>query len=115
SAPVAADMVTMGTPTSSPDAGIVGAVSELKTAFAPGQFFELEGEGLLARSGFEDMTGGCRIAAAPTPKIGAATPAKVAYETYVRNPDEPSSLIEFAGKFAAYASSYATKTTVGRA
>ncbi|MET0784761.1 MAG: DUF6603 domain-containing protein [Leifsonia flava] len=115
SAPVAADMVTIGTPTSTPDSGLVGAVSELKTAFAPGQFFELEGEGLLARSGFEDMTGGCRIAAATTPKVGTATPAKVAYRTYVRNPDEPGSLIEFAGKFGVYASSYATKTNVGRA
>ncbi|KQO97711.1 hypothetical protein ASF30_15030 [Leifsonia sp. Leaf264] len=115
SAPVQADMVTIGTPTSTPDSGLVGAVSELKTAFAPGQFFELEGEGLLARSGFEDMTGGCRIAAATTPKVGTATPATVAYQTYVRNPDEPDSLIEFAGIFATYATSYATKTNVGRA
>jgi len=115
SASVKADMVTIGTPTATPDSGLVGAVSELKTAFAPGQFFALEDESLLARSGFEDMTGGCRIAAATTPKVGTPTPATVAYQTYVRNPDEPSAMIEFTGAFATIASSYATKTNVGRA
>ncbi|MDY7528274.1 MULTISPECIES: DUF6603 domain-containing protein [unclassified Cryobacterium] len=115
SASVKADMVTIGTPTATPDSGLVGAVSELRTAFAPGQFFALEGESLLARSGFEDMTGGCRIAAATTPKVGTPTSATVAYQTYVRNPDEPSAMIEFTGTFATIANSYATKTNVGRA
>lgn len=115
SASVKADMVTIGTPTATPDSGLVGAVSELKTAFAPGQFFALEGESLLARSGFEDMTGGCRIATVTTPKVGTPAQATVAYQTYVRNPDEPSVMIEFAGAFATIASSYATKTNVGRA
>lgn len=115
SSPVKADMVTIGTPLATPNAGLVGAVSELRTAFAPGQFFELEGESLLARSGFEDMVGGCRIAAATTPEVGASKPSKVAYQTYVRNPAEPSAMLEYAGAFAKLASSYATKTNVGRA
>jgi len=115
SSPVQADMVTIGTPVATPNAGLVGAVSELRTAFAPGQFFELEGEALLARSGFEDMVGGCRIAAATTPKVGASKPTQVAYRTYVRNPDERSVLVEYTGTFATLASSYATKTNVGRA
>lgn len=115
SSPVTADMVTIGTPTATPNSGLVGAISEVRLGFAPGQFFDLDGEALLARSGFEDMTGGCRIAATTTPKVGASVPTKVAYRTYIRNPDHNESLIEFTGQFATMSSLYATKTNVGRA
>jgi len=114
SSPVKADMVTLGTPVSTANAGLVGAVSEVRTAFAPGQFFELEGESLLARSGFEDMVGGCRIAAATTPKVGASKPTKVAYRTYIRS-DDPVVLLEFHDLISTLPSSYAARTVVGRA
>lgn len=85
SSPVKADMVTLGTPTMSQITAT--AVSELRTAFAPGHYFALEGEQLLARSGFEEFQGGIRIAASTTPVIGAAKPVDVSYKIYLRGPD----------------------------
>jgi hypothetical protein len=50
---VQADMVTMGMPSSS--AGEAAAISVVRSPFPPGHFFDLEGEQLLARSGFEEL------------------------------------------------------------
>jgi hypothetical protein len=105
--PVTADMVTLGAPTSS--TGEAAAVSELRTPFAVGHFFDLEGEQLLARSGFEELPGGCRIAATTTPALGAAQGGRVAYRTYVRNEDDrfrpelraDLAVASFAGRYAA--------------
>jgi hypothetical protein len=112
--PVKADMVTLGMPTSS--AGEAAAVSELRTPFAPGHFFDLEGEKLLARSGFEQLQGGCRIAAATTPKIGGNATENVSYRTYVRDPDNRlSALPRETWKFARFGSAYVRTSNVGRA
>ncbi|MDQ0576724.1 DUF6603 domain-containing protein [Agromyces albus] len=115
SSPVKADMVTMGTPASPTNTELVGAVSEVRTGFAPGHYFDLEGEGLLTRSGFEDLVGGCRMAAATTPKVGASVPTEVTYRTYIRNPDAPSTLLEKVLDFAMLSPDYAARTAVGRA
>ncbi|OUS97411.1 DUF6603 domain-containing protein [Rhodococcus sp. NCIMB 12038] len=80
--PVTADMVTLGTPTMSQSEA--AAVSELRSAFAPGHFFALEGEKLLAQSGFEEFQSGIRIAASTTPVIGAEAPVTVSYRIYLR-------------------------------
>lgn len=113
SSPVAADMVLLGTPTST---GAVAAISELRTAFAPGQYFDLAGEKLLARAGFEDLVGGCRIAAATTPTVGAARTGTVTYRTYVRRRDTPKTLdLQAALRYAAVSSIHAAATEVGRA
>jgi hypothetical protein len=109
--PVTADMVTIGTPTST--AGDAAAVSELRVPFPPGHFFELEGEQLLARSGFEDLQGGCRIAAATTPKVGASTTAEVAYRTYARNPVQGGRLT-LDRKVLQFADAYVAASNVGR-
>jgi len=111
--PVTADMVTLGAPTSS--TGDTAAVSELRMPFAVGHFFDLEGEQLLARSGFEQLPGGCRIAAATTPKVGATASERVAYRTYVRNEDDrlkPDLRADLA--FASFAGRYAGQSVVGR-
>lgn len=80
--PVVADMVTLRTPTMSHlDAA---SVSELRSRFAPGQFFALEGEALLARSGFEEFQCGIRIAAPTTPVIGDDEQVDVAYRIFLR-------------------------------
>ena len=113
--PVKADMVTLGDPTTSE--GLLAAVSEARTAFAPGQYFDLAGEKLLARSGFEDLVGGCRMAAATTPVVGTAAQADVAYRTYLRNPDRNapgSRLLQFQGTFA-ITTEFAGATLAGRA
>lgn len=111
--PVTADMVTLGMPVSS--AGEAAAVSELRTPFAPGHFFDLEGEKLLARSGFEELQGGCRIAAATTPKLGAKAQENVAYRTYVRNEaDRLLPDLRENWKFAAFGSAYVRTSNVGR-
>lgn len=114
SSPVKADMITIGTPEST-NAELVGAVSEVHTAFSPGHYFDLEGEKLLARSGFEDMVGGCRMAAATTPKVGPSVDGQVEYHTYVRNPHERSELIDFDLPIAMPGWEYAERTVVGRA
>ncbi|SDB81764.1 hypothetical protein GA0111570_103339 [Raineyella antarctica] len=113
SSPVAADMVMLGTPSST---AVVAAISELRTAFAPGQYFDLDGEQLLARSGFEDLVGGCRIAAATTPKVGADQRGEVRYHTYIRRHDDPKALdLQDEMRFAAVATHHAAATNVGRA
>lgn len=114
SSPVKADMVTIGTPTSS-NADLVGAVSEVQTAFSPGHYFDLEGEQLLARSGFEDMVGGCRMAAATTPRVGPSVNGQVEYHTFVRNPEEPKVMIGVTLSLAMPDWRYAERTAVGRA
>ena len=112
--PVTADMVTLGAPTST-TSGQVAAVSELRMPFAVGHFLDLDGEKLLARSGFEQLPGGCRISAATTPKVGATASERVAYRTYVRNdddrlkPDLREDLV-----FASLAGRYAGQSVVGR-
>jgi hypothetical protein len=111
--PVKADMVSIGMPFST--AGEAAAISELRVPFAPGHYFDLEGEKLLARSGFEQLPGGCRIAAATTPKVGSTAKEQVAYRTYVRASDDRSkgTLMEDL-KFAAYGAAYVASSTVGR-
>lgn len=111
--PVSADMVTLGAPVST--AGPAAAISELRMPFAVGHYFDLEGEKLLARSGFEQLPGGCRIAAATTPKVGATAHERVAYRTYVRNEDEwfRPELLEGVA-FAAFKGAYAAQSVVGR-
>ncbi|RXZ67250.1 DUF6603 domain-containing protein [Agromyces albus] len=111
--PVEADMVTVGDPTTS--AGQLAAVSEARTAFAPGHYFDVEGEQLLARSGFEDLLGGCRMAAATTPKVGASVDTDVVYHTYVRNPDDRLVLTEFLGAFETISTVFAGTSLAGRA
>lgn len=85
SAAVSAHRVAMGLPQTS--TGAVAAVSTVTAPFAPGQFLALEGEALLARSGFDDMPSGCRIAAATTPTHGTAVAASVTWDTYFREED----------------------------
>lgn len=113
---VKADMVTIGDPSTS--AGALAAVSERRTAFAPGHYFDLAGENLLARSGFEDLVGGIRMAAAITPKVGSRVDKQVVYTTYVRDPDADRlspRLVKFPGIFAAIPSAYASTSLTGRA
>ena len=72
-------------------AGPVGAVSTVTAPFAPGQFQALEGEALLARSGFDDLPSGCRIGAATTPVAGKPETRDVRWRTYFRDEDaEPT-------------------------
>ncbi len=85
-AKVKADKVSMGVPTST--AGDAAAISPLLTGFPPGHFFDLKGEKLLSRAGYEDMQGGCRIAMATTPKVAATATDEVRYHTYVRDENE---------------------------
>jgi hypothetical protein len=113
SSPVKADIVTMGMPASS--AGDMAAISELRTGFPPGHFFDLDGEKLLARSGFEDLQGGCRMATATTPKLGASAQEDVAYRTYVRNPDDRFKADLTPWTFAKLAGAYAASSNIGRA
>lgn len=97
--PVTADMVTLGTPVAG---GLsAAAISELNVPFSPGHYFDLVGEALLARSGFEAMPGGCRIAAATVPVTGAARKADVAYRTYVRSEADDRLGLQVPWNFAA--------------
>ncbi|HWH95694.1 MAG TPA: DUF6603 domain-containing protein [Baekduia sp.] len=88
SAGVTAHRVTMGLATTS--AGPAGAVSTVNAPFSPGQFLKLEGEALLARSGFDDLPSGCRVGAATTPVSGTAVHADVHWHTFFREEDTPS-------------------------
>lgn len=88
SSAVTAHRVHLGLPTTS--AGPAGAVSTVVAPFAPGQFLELAGEALLARSGFEDLPAGCRIGAAATTVHGTARTGTVRWRTWIR-PDPDSS------------------------
>jgi hypothetical protein len=86
SAGVTAHRVTMGLATTS--AGTAAAVSTVTAPFSPGQFLTLEGEALLARSGFDQMPSGCRVAAATVPVAGKSEPADVRWHTYFREQDQ---------------------------
>lgn len=107
--PVAADMITMGAPRTS--AGDAAAISALLAPFPPGHFFDLEGEKLLSRAGFEDMQGGCRVAMATTPLCGLSQTEEVAYRTYVRDQDAP---LEVDWGFARYGAKYVAGSVAGR-
>jgi len=85
SAGVTANRVAMGLASTS--AGPAGAVSTVTAPFSPGQFLALEGEALLARSGFDDLPSGCRVAAATVPVSGTAVNAEVRWHTYFRDDD----------------------------
>lgn len=111
--PVKANMVTIGDPSTS--AGALAAVSERRTAFAPGHYFDLTGEQLLSRSGFEDLIGGVRMAAATTPRVGSPDDEKVTYRTYVREDQSSSRLVEFNGAFATIPSAFVSVSLTGRA
>jgi Family of unknown function (DUF6603) len=113
SSPVKANMVTIGTPSSS--AGEMAAISEARTGFPPGHFFDLEGEKLLARSGFEDLQGGCRMATATTPKLGASAQENVAYRTYVRDPNDSLKAALTEWTFARLSGAHAAASSIGRA
>lgn len=90
SAGVTAHRVALGLATTS--AGPASAVSTVTAPFAPGQFLSLDGDALLARSGFDDLPSGCRVAAATVPVSGTATEGRVRWHTYFRdNDDEPGS------------------------
>ncbi len=70
----------------------VGAMSTVRAPFSPGQFLALEGEALLARSGFDDLPCGCRVAAATTPVSGTVKQGMVSWRTYfgkIDNDDKP--------------------------
>ncbi len=92
SAGVTANRVGMGLATTS--AGPADAVSTVRAPFSPGQFLALEGEKLLARSGFDDLPSGCRIGAATTPVAGTASHAEIRWHTYFRDEQE-SELLRF--------------------
>lgn len=87
SAGVAAHRVNLGLATTT--TGPVSAVSTVTAPFSPGQFLTLEGEALLARSGFDDLPSGCRVGAATTPISGTPSPAQVRWHTYFRDEEEP--------------------------
>lgn len=110
--PVTADMVTMGAPTSS--AGDAAAISPLMSPFPPGQFFDLDGEKLLARSGFESMQGGCRVAMSTTPVHGEAQTESVAYRTYIRSKQDRLKPEVVAWAFKAFTAEYVAGSAVGR-
>jgi hypothetical protein len=100
SAGVTANRVNLGLATTS--AGPVGAVSTVTAPFSPGQFLALNGEALLARSGFDDLPSGCRVGAATTPVSGTAVADDVRWHTYFRDEDQGSLLLDFdPGMFAA--------------
>lgn len=91
SAGVDANRVNIGLPTTS--AGPAAAVSTVRAPFSPGQFLALEGEALLARSGFDDLPSGCRLGASTTPVSGPPSHAEVRWHTYIR--DEKPILFDF--------------------
>lgn len=110
--PVAADMVTMGAPRTG--AGDAAAVSAQLTPFPPGHFFDLDGEKLLARAGFENMQGGCRLAMASTPVAGPARTRDEKYRTFVRDEGAPERAQEVDWGFEKYGAAYVAGSVVGR-
>jgi Family of unknown function (DUF6603) len=106
---VTAHRVALGLATTS--AGPASAVSTVTAPFSPGQFLALEGEKLLARSGFDDLPSGCRVAAATTPVSGTPTQADVRWHTYFRDEEEPILLLFDP---AMYAEIIANQSLVGR-
>ena len=112
--PVKADMVTIGDPSTS--AGALAAVSERRTAFSPGHYFDLAGEKLLARSGFEDLVGGCRMAAATTPKVGASADGECRIPHFRAEPRRRwTRARRVRRRFAAIPSVFASTSLTGRA
>lgn len=111
SAGVTANRVAMGLASTS--AGPVGAVSTVNAPFSPGQFLALEGEALLARSGFDDLPSGCRVAAATIPVSGAAVNAEVHWHTFFR--DEDAGSVEHSFNPAMFADVIIAQSLVGRA
>ncbi len=111
-APVRAEMVTMGTPRST--AGDAAAISPHLAPFPPGQFFDLEGEQLLARAGFEEMHAGARIAMATTPVSGPSRTEQVAYRTYVRDEQEALHPVRVDWAFTAMGTEHIADGVVGR-
>jgi hypothetical protein len=93
SAGVTANRVNLGLPTTS--AGPVGAVSTVTAPFSPGQFLALEGEALLAGSGFDDLPSGCRLGAATTPVSGTSSHEDVRWHTYFRDEEQEPILFDF--------------------
>ncbi|WP_295697167.1 DUF6603 domain-containing protein [Lapillicoccus sp.] len=88
---VSAHRVNLGLARTS--AGPAAAVSTVTAPFAPGQFLALEGEALLARSGFDDLPSGCRVSAATTPVFGDPVADRheknVTMLTYYRGDEAP--------------------------
>jgi len=111
SAGVTANRVAMGLASTS--AGPVGAVSTVTAPFSPGQFLALEGEALLARSGFDDLPSGCRVAAATAPVAGTAVNAEVRWHTYFR--DEDAAPVEQGFNPRMFAEVIVGQSLVGRA
>ena len=112
SAAVTAHRVNLGLASTS--AGPASAVSTVKAPFSPGQFLALEGEALLARSGFDDLPSGCRVGAATTPVHGTQTPeVKVLWHTYFRDQDEGATVSKFDPRM--YADTLVEHSLVARA
>ena len=111
SATVTANRVNLGLATTS--AGPASAVSTVTAPFAPGQFLKLEGEALLARSGFDDLPSGCRVAAATTPVSEAEIHDEVRWHTYFRGGDPP--LLDQKFSSAMFAEVIIGHSLVGRA
>ncbi|MDX6401248.1 MAG: hypothetical protein QOF27_1854 [Gaiellaceae bacterium] len=111
SAGVTANRVNLGLATTS--AGPAGAVSTVTAPFAPGQFLALNGEALLARSGFDDLPSGCRVGAATTPKSGTSTHGDVKWHTYFR--DEDKEPVEASFNPRMFAATLVAHGLVGRA
>ena len=110
SAGVTANRVNLGLATTS--AGPAGAVSTVTAPFSPGQFLALEGEALLARSGFDDLPSGCRVGAATTPVSGAADRGDVTWHTYFRDEEQEPILAAFDPRM--YADVLVDHSLVGR-
>jgi hypothetical protein len=111
SAGVTANRVHLGLATTS--AGPAGAVSTVTAPFAPGQFLALEGEALLAQSGFDDLPSGCRVGAATTPVSGTVSHGDVHWRTYFRDEDKSSVVSRFSPSM--YAAVLVDHSLVGRA
>lgn len=84
-APLISDMVMMGAPVMTNFKA--DTVSETTGAFAPGHYFDLEGEQLLARGGFEEFQNGIRIGGQTTPVAGRTEDVTVSYRIFLRGTD----------------------------
>ena len=111
SAGVTANRVAMGLASTS--AGPAGAVSTVNAPFSPGQFLALEGEALLARSGFDLLPSGCRVAAATTPVAGTPAQGDVRWRTYFRDEDAEPVVQRFDSRL--FAEMLVSHSLVGRA
>lgn len=92
-AQVTTNMITLDTPTMTNSS--VSAVSEVKGPFAPGHYFAIEGEKLLARGGFEQLQNGIRISGQTTPVAGPAKELTVSYKIYLRGSDGAATLSDW--------------------